>query len=393
MKKSKKEKAYILIITLAFGALVFYILLVSTVGLMDFSLLKQKMHKDYCLDGALGTQDFAIAEVIYNPSWDHGFKKKDLDYPDTDTEMIFWKKPDATASPHPKTSPVSGKKDVAMKSAMTKPIPTKTPTPKPTIPYCTNNFGSFDPAVGWNDRNVPPGYVHIVTNSKSERVKKVREALVNPYYLLFFEDFNANGKGTEARNEWNFMKGTKGYLIKDSFLFMGSPEPMKNMAEYATAGKDYWTDYDFISNLAYYGNDPFALYFRCKDFEGYAFLISPLMSGNTIEGATVEICRVDSDGENWVGFDVSDVLYAGNPFEADKIPAFWKLQVSVEDDKAWLCVNEKVATKKFDLAKGGKIIKSGYIGFWTEENGTEIGVTRVIVNKRGLAMITIPSQW
>ena len=189
------------------------------------------------------------------------------------------------------------------------------------------------------------------------------------------------------------MKNTKGYLIKDCFLFMGSPKPEKNVAEYATAGKDYWTDYDFISNVVYYGNNPFALYFRCKDFEGYAFLISPLISGNRVEGATVEICKVEGGGKDWVGFDYEKVLYAGNPFEADSIPAFWKLQASVEKEKAWLVVNEKVVTKKFDLTKGGNVIKSGYIGFWTEENGTEIGATRVIVNKRGLAMITIPSQW
>ena len=379
MDNKGKKQGYVLLITLMLCGIAFFLLLVSVSGTIDFSLQKEDMFRDYSLDAAYGTQDKSIAEIIYNPHWHEGYKSGDLKFVDAKSIVVFH-------SPSPVPSPSSS--------------PSGTPSHNREImgddsktPYSTNNSNSFSPAIGWNNRIIPAGFVHIVTNSESSGIKEIRQALVNPYYQLFFEDFDADGKGSKARNKWNFMSKTKGYLIEDSYLFMGSTKIKKNIEEYATAGDEWWTDYDFISNIAYYGKNPFGLYFRCTDFEGYGFLIIPEVSGEKVIGGVVQICKVTDGGKVWDPFDSQNFTGKKNPFKSDSLPALWYFKASVQDDEAWLTMANNISTKKFDLAKSGNVIKKGSIGFFAERNGTEIGVTRIIVNKRGLAMITIPAQW
>lgn len=172
------------------------------------------------------------------------------------------------------------------------------------------------------------------------------------------------------------------------------------------AGDDWWTDYSVKANVVYYGNNPFGIIFRAKDFDGYGMMISPMISGEKVVGAAISINRIDFDGMSWTAWDYQYVWPSdtgeANVFTTDNLPAQWLVQVSVQDKKAWVNVesivnNNKIdwKSKEFDLTdpNAGTLIKNGYMGIWAERNGTGIGVTNVEVDKLGTAMISVPAQW
>lgn len=360
--KKKYDKGYILALTLVLCSIMFFYLLFGGADIENFSMLDESVNRQLTKDAAGGTQASAIARIMYSPDWNDGFKTKDMTFTGASASVTFDKK---------------SKK-----------------------PYSTNNFLNPSPAVGWNGREIPPGYIHLVVNAESDHisapgrpmVSMVTEALVNPFYLLYFEDFNADGKGDKARWQWNY-KG-KGHVVEDSFLFMGSPDPNHNQEQFTSSGKSWWTDYDFKANLVYYGDNAFDMLFRIDEgYEGLAMRIIPAISGDKVVGAEVQVCKVTYNGEEFEGIDFQTILDKGNAFESDSLPVFWELKVSVEGKKAWLSVNDKKVTKEFNLTlKGPNVSQKGEIGFHTEQ-GAEIGVTNVTVDKRGTAMVSITSQW
>lgn len=360
--KKRLKKGYILALTIVLCSVMFFYLLFGGADIESFSMLNESQNRQLTEDAADGAQASAIARIIYSPGWDDGFKADKLSFTGAEASITFDKK---------------SKK-----------------------PYSTNNFMNPSPTKGWNSRQIPPGYIHLVVNAQSDQfsapkkptVSMIREALVNPYYLLYFENFNANGKGNMAKWKWNY-KG-KGHVIEDSFLFMGSTNPDHNQEQFASSGHDWWTDFDLKANLVYYGQNAFDILFRIDEgYEGLAMRVIPAISGDKIVGAEIQVCKVTYNGEAFEGIDFQTILEKGNAFETKKLPAFWDLKVSVEGKKAWLSVNDEKVTKKFDLTKRGPSISSkGEIGFHTEP-GAEIGVTNVTVDKRGTAMISITSQW
>lgn len=281
----------------------------------------------------------------------------------------------------------------------------------------------MDKITGWNNRIIPPGFVHVVSRGKSNDLYTVREALMNPYYRLYYEGFDQMN-GSAPKNQWYYKNSS--YSVKDYFLFMGNLNPVNPTPEFVITGDLRWKDYDFISEVAYYGNaegsNGFGMMFRYDGENGYGFLIVPRINRETIIGADIFLSKIN--GDDWEPIGTPTTVLDGtdwqghNPFYWENYadsPALWALQVSVEAEtqksgsgktekhKAWFSAAAIDRTKKtydlvkvtdkIDLSLGGDIIKNGAIGFFAEEMGTEIGITNIVVNKRGMAEIRVVSEW
>ena len=387
-KLSKNAKGFVLATVLILCGLVFFLLFYTSPSRLNFDMIKENILRQLAMDASYGSHDYSIAEIIYNPEWDNDYKDLDIQYGIADGKVRFIKKNE-----------------------------------KNLDYYSTNNYGNFDSTTGWNGRKIPPGFVHVVSRGQGDNLKASREALMNPYYRLYYEPFDQMN-GSAPKNQWYYKNSS--YSIKDYFLFMGNLKPVNPTPEFVVTGDLRWKDYDFISEVAYYGNtegsNGFGMMFRYDGNVGYGFLIVPRIDRETITGADIFLSKINGDDWEPIGSPTAVVdgpdWQGHNPFYWENYtnsPALWALQVSVEAETetkgktrtekqyAWFSVaaidkSEKTytlkkVTDKLDLSQGGDIIKNGAIGFFAEEMGTEIGITNVVVNKRGLAEIRVVSEW
>ena len=383
------KKGFILALVIILCGMTFFLLMFTSPTQANFFLIKESIMRQLTVDASYGNQDYSVAQLIYNPNWDNNYKELDINYVSSQGKVRFKKKRD-----------------------------------KNLDYYSTNNYSSYDTATGWNGRKIPPGFVHVVSRGSQDKLRSTREAILNPYYLLYYEGFDQES-GSAPKNHWYYKNAS--YSINNYFLFMGNLNPVNPTPEFVCTGDLRWQSYDFISNVAYYGkkegSNGFGMMFRYNGENGYGYLVVPRIDRETVIGADIFLSKITGDDWEPIGEPTAVVdgpKWSGhNPFYQEDYtssPAYWCLRVSVEKRTvktkgghetekhySWFSVGKinkstkaytlTKVTDEVDLSTGGPITEKGAIGFFAEEEGTEIGISNVIVNKRGLAEVQVVSEW
>lgn len=425
-RTEKAERGYVLAVTLVLCTLVFFLLAYTGLQSTAFWLLNDALYSQRALDATYALGSEAVAKMMYDPTWQDGF------------DETFFKDPESVASLNFKTgkSTPSGPYGV---NNYSNPAPT-TGWDGRTIPPGYTNLV----IIGKAPENTP-GY----TLDDAYAIRITRQAMVNVFYRYFLEDFNEDGKGT-PRNTWVFNNNPSLSInpFQGGYCYLGMLPRPGSEPVYAEAGEKWWEDYDLEAIVAYYGYGGFGLIVRSNALDGYGVLISPVHSADATIGAAVQFCTTGAIGRSWQPFLADGALQLvlgddtqenpnpfvtaqpqykdGDPLNLDfsKTPDFtapygvWKVVFSVEnkdiDGKDSMFVYVSVTRIDYVNDASGTALKEGStwvsekvqqpartdplfrekgkIGFFTEP-GTLIGITNVVVNKRGKAMVSIPAQW
>lgn len=400
---SRRQRGYILLAVLTLGLLALFLGTHCALQVVEFDVLGTWANGERADECAGALQESAVARLMYDPSWTGGIGKRDFEDAPARGFLTF----DKTLS----------------------------------VPYAFNNAGGTGPALGWNGRMVPPGYVHLVSNATSpdndpdrltdggRGIRVVRQGLVNPYRIVWTEDFNLENKG-KPRHEWRF--SDRYHIIKNRYCFLGGFD--HHDVSWAQAVSPAWKNYDLDAVVAYYGQKGFGMAVRTTDKDGYCVVISPVHRDGAACGASVQFFSSGAFGHDFAPFsdtppDASLVLPGGdettNPFlaqgptyELEKsgadvrmVPHYalpmglWHVTLSVEDER----IGVRVATLAIDpkshaivengrartiwtQLKGKRQYERGSIAFFSEPD-TVVGFTNVQVKIRGPALISIPARW
>lgn len=416
MVTSVRRRGYVLMVTLITSVLVLFLLLYAGVHNEHFQMSRSLLYGTRNAAAITALQQSAIDRLMYDPEWSEGYRHTYLGVDRVNATLTF----DQKASVH-----------------------------------ATNNHAGEQAVPSYDGRAVPPGFVDLASTSLSPddtpdnsfddylSLKTTRHMMVNVYRQYFLEDFNSNGQPGSARQAWSCDPANE-YSVIDRFGFLGvTPDDTDVIV--AQAGKDWWQDYDFEAVVAYYGYGGFGMIVRADDSQAYAVSITPQHSFDRLVGAVVQPCLMTARGHSWTllpdaeGFAQPLTVDGGsvstNPFITDEprevvtdpdgsrkarrdMPfGFWRVKVSVEDhdlfDKTHRIL--QVSTTRLDPRRdqGGHTTgfidgptwtspeipqpsqdapKRGRIGFFCQRK-TAIGFTNVLVNKRGRAMVRIPSAW
>ncbi|HXE71338.1 MAG TPA: hypothetical protein VNO81_01655 [Candidatus Nitrosotenuis sp.] len=384
-----RPPGYILLLVLVLCGISFALLLYSAPGSDLFRLAWERQEHQNRYEAAAAAQNAAISGLMYNP--------------------------DLPAPPPGSDSQTPSLQSLQVDLADVQGVLTFQPG---NPPYSTSNYGNQTAATGWGvprPRTVPAGQVHLVAvGRKGDRdtMTALRQALVQPFYQYLYEDFNADGQGSQPRLPWTYLPGTSGHLIQDSYMFLGSPIYQHNKIQIAQTGLPIWQDFDLEAHVAYYGNTNFAFCFRLSPaFEGYMLQMQPRIGLEQVDGVDVTCTALISQGQDTIPYPQAE-QYIDDPIFQPQVdlteqPAEWTLRVSVQGTSVWLSARDpqsgefRPMGQPFDLTQlSPKLQEEGYpalftsggIGFWSGI-ATCVGVTNVIVNKRGEAMIYIPAQW
>ena len=397
---SRSSRGYVLVVVLTLGLLALYLGTYCALQVVEFNVLGAWANGERANECAGALQEAAVANLMYNPSWSTGFDKRYFEDPPARGFLTF--------------------------------------DPKQSVPCSLNNAGATGAARGWNGRAVPPGYVHLVSCATApdespslfgRGVRAVRQGLVNPFRIVWTEDFNLDNKG-KPRHEWRFSDGY--HIIKDRYCFLGGLA--HHDVSWAQAVSPLWKHYDLDAVVAYYGQKGFGMTVRSNDRDGYCVVISPVHRDGASCGASVQFFRSGAYGHDFTPFSTeapdANLVLPGddeknNPFLAQgptyerhtsgadvtmepryELPmGLWHVTLSVEDDR----IGVKVSTLVLQ-PKTGIIVESGQTrAFWTRiprQNALErgsiaffaepdsvVGFTNVQVKIRGPALISIPARW
>lgn len=386
-----RRPGYILVLTLVLCGLSFALLLVSSPGAPLFGFAREQAAHEAAWDAAASAQEAALAGLLDNA---------DLPAPPTGSPTGTPALQDLRA-----VVPQDGAEVGEVRF-----------TPAGGEPSSTSNVRGTTAVQGWGGRTVPPGFVHLVSlgrrGSADGEILEERQALVRPVLQYLYEDFNADGNGSTARQAWTPLSGVLGFRIQDGYLFLGNPQYQHNRVQYLRGGLDVWTDYDLEAHVAYYGNASFGLCFRTSDhFEGYMMELQPRIGLEKVQGLDFTVTGLISAGtETLPDPDIqqtsTDPLFMLDT-DLTTRPVEWTFRVSVQGHQAWLSVRDpstglfRTVGTPFDLArfrdalvaKGyPPVFRAGQVGFWAQVD-TGVGFTNVTVTKRGAPMLQLPAQW
>ncbi|NDD29776.1 MAG: hypothetical protein EB084_16075 [Proteobacteria bacterium] len=411
-----RRRAYILVVTLVSSVLTLFLMLHAGLQTEHFQLSRAAVHGMRNGAAISALQQSAIDRLMYDPDWHEGYPYSYIDAERVNATLTF----DAGKAVH-----------------------------------ATNNHAGESAVPSYDGRPVPAGFVNLAARSLSPddsptnpyddslSLKSTRQMMVNVYRQYFLEDFNQDGQPGTSREAWT-CEPKREFSVIDQFGFLGvsAEDPEVVLVQ---AGKTWWKDYDLEAVVAYYGYGGFGLVVRSDDTQAYAVSITPQHAFDRLTGAVVQPCLMRARGYNWTllpgasamstpltvdqGNELTNPFITVEPREVvtsadgsrtvrrDLPFGFWRIKVSVEDhdlfDREHRVLFITVTRLEPRRGEGGKITtfvdgpswrspdialppqggpERGRIGFFCQRK-TAIGFTNVVVNKRGRAMVRIPSAW
>ncbi len=273
--------------------------------------------------------------------------------------------------------------------------------------YCLNNFANNSTGTGWDQRVVPAGQVHLVATGG------VRHQLLSqPFQQVLVEDFDGDGEGGGPRLNWVHYPKTSGWLCHNHYMFLGSPEFAKNQAQWMMVPAPLWRDYDLEVHVAYYGTSSFGFSLRTQDgFEGYRLELQPKIGMGRVNGVDATVSAMVGSGRTEIPYSkpaqsLDDPLLSPDVDLSDK-PCVWTLRASVRGQQISLAVWDRGKGEfhpvgdPWDLTDFADNLKtagypvrfdSGGIGIWAN-TGTGIAFTNVVVKFNGNSLMRVPARW
>jgi hypothetical protein len=412
-------RGYIMGLVLTLGGLALYQLLFCASQTSDFTILRQQMSSISSLDAALGLEETALAKILYDPNWSESLSRE-VQKPSTSSTLTFNSK---GAEPYSTNNSASFAGATGWGARVVPPGYTHLATSSSSrdgyrlrhqslvnayTQYYLEDFGNPDRSAPdtpcrnkWTfegKHKIKDGYCFLKGEEKGAFAES-GEAWWEDYDLeAIVAYYGENGFGLLVRSE-----SFNGYCVRIAPVHARSGLNGGSIRFTSVKGAPAKPDWNLLTQDVIFSPDYTAPSPSVNEEISYSANYNPLVCGPNI--------KKDDKGY--------PVLSAEGYPKLDFAMGFWKIQASVENwDKngapsamPWLSVmitrlehrNVKglcrLAETKDVLSfkapqPAGKDLQclKGKIGFFCEAESA-IGFTNVIVRKRGLAMVSIPSRW